>query len=216
MFKRSKFSSPMLKEKVNFETVLSSELYHIYSINEDVSRKINLNDSKGRVNGAVARVWANELSTLVQNQYRSSKRNVNHVQHHGYFCTDGSSQIWQQYSSTDEKVHQSQTVFDKSDLYCVDQGSSKSQSTKSTRNEYFERKSILRSPNRAKTRHIELKSTLNYLCSTTSAREENLNYLGSLHDFISGSMNKMDYYCLYPVVAPLNYIHLRPKYSTLW
>jgi len=63
----------------------------MYSFNEEAKREINLNDSKERVNGAAAGVWANDP---VQNQYLSSGRNVNHVQYHGYFCTDGSSQMW--------------------------------------------------------------------------------------------------------------------------
>jgi len=249
---KSQASSHMLKEKVNFEIVLSTELNHMYPNNEDVSREINLSDSKESVYGAAARVWANELSTPVQNQYRSSGRNVNHVQYHGYFCTDGSSQMWQQYSSTHEKNQQSQTVFEKPDLYCVDQGSSMSQSTESTRNEYFDPESILLTPKRSKTRNIELKSTLNCLGSSTpensiSTHDQNftfstplkdvvdfkfqfdedklslshlpvlqeghllednlqfnhngrpnLNYLGSHQDFISESVNKMDYYDLYP------------------
>jgi len=52
----SQASSPMLKDNVNFEIVFSAE---------DVNREINFNDSKGRVNGAAIRGWANERSTPV-------------------------------------------------------------------------------------------------------------------------------------------------------
>jgi len=170
----------MLKEKVNFEIVFSTE---------DVNREINLNESKEIVNGAAARGWANELSTPVQNHYHSLGRNVNHVQYHGYFCTDGSSQLWQQYSSTHEKVKQSKTFLEKPDLYSVDQGSNMSQSTESMRNEYFERESILLTPTRSKIRNIELKSTLNYLCSSTpessiSPHNENFIFSTPLKDVV--------------------------------
>jgi len=128
-----------------------------------------------------------------------------------------------------------------------------SRSTKSTTNEYFDRESILLTPKRSKTQSIELKSTLNYLCSSTSESSislhnenfifstplkdvvdfkfkfdgakrsmsplpvlhdghfledklqlnnkgrPNLNNLGSYQDFVSGSLNKIDYYDLYPV-----------------
>jgi len=178
--------------------------------------------------------------------------------------------MWQQYNSTHDKVNQSKTVLEKPDLYSVDQGSSMSRSTKSTTNDYFKRESILLTPKRSKTQNIELKSTLNYLCSPTSESsispynenfifstplkqvvdlkfqfdepnrsmsplpllhdghflEEklqlnykgrpNLNNLWSHQDFISGSLNKIDYYDLYPVNSQFNYVLQQPGRPTLW
>jgi len=178
--------------------------------------------------------------------------------------------MWQQYSSTHEKVNQSKTVLEKPDLYSVDQGSSMSRSTKSTTNEYFDRESILLTPKRSKSQNIKLKSKLNYLCSATSESSisphnenfifstpvkdvvdfkfqfdetkrlmsplpvlhdghfledklqlgykgrPNLNNLASYQDFISGSLNKIDYYDLYPVNPKHNYILQQSERSTLW
>jgi len=144
------FPNSTERDEVSFEAALSSKVQNGEKTYELAKRENELRSQTEEINLATSGVWTNDMSVSNRCSDISPKRKTNSVQQWksfesgaNSFCTDNSSSIWEQCRTPYAEKSQFETVWEKPSMLSLDITSSMSQTTESTRDEYFEWETFL-------------------------------------------------------------------------